>query len=80
MQRDRTWRDLLWRDHAALAARQYAIDNANRIKGLGPNSWGMSACISPTTGYSGLYGSHPIAVGHKLLDFFLNSFFAIFGS
>ncbi|HBJ61490.1 MAG TPA: hypothetical protein DDY76_07125, partial [Opitutae bacterium] len=46
--------------HAALAARRYAIDNAHRIKGLGPNSWGMSACISPTTGYSGQYGSHPI--------------------
>ena len=28
---------------AGLAARQYAIDNAHRIKGLGPNSWGM--CI-----------------------------------
>lgn len=63
---DRNWFDNS--RHAALAARQYAIDNANRIKGLGPNSWGMSACISPTTGYSGLYGSHPIAVGHKLLE------------
>ncbi|MBT3666810.1 MAG: hypothetical protein HN548_04960 [Opitutae bacterium] len=54
--------------HAGLAARQYAIDNAHRIKGLGPNSWGMSASISPSTGYSGAYGSHPIAVGHKLLE------------
>lgn len=54
--------------HAGLAARQHAIDNAHRIKGLGPNSWGMSACISPSTGYSGLYGSHPIGVGHKLLE------------
>ena len=54
--------------HAALAARQYAIDNAGRIKGLGPNSWGMSACISPSTGYSGHYGSHPIGVGYKLLE------------
>jgi hypothetical protein len=52
--------------HAAIAARQYAIDNADRIKGLGPNSWGMSACMSPTTGYSGAYGSHPIYEGHKL--------------
>ena len=33
--------------HAAIAARQYAIDNAQRLKGLGPNSWGMSACMSP---------------------------------
>lgn len=54
--------------HAALAARQYAIDNAHRIKGLGPNAWGMSACISPSAGYSGRYGSHPIGVGHKLLE------------
>ena len=54
--------------HAGLAARQYAIDNVDRIKGLGPNSWGMSASISPSTGYSGLYGSHPIGHGHKLLE------------
>ena len=54
--------------HAALAARQYAIDNADRIKGLGPNSRGMSACISPSTGYSGLYGSYPIGAGYKLLE------------
>ena len=54
--------------HAALAARQYAIDNAHRIKGLGPNSWGMSASISPSTGYSGFYGSQPIGHGHKLLE------------
>jgi hypothetical protein len=54
--------------HASLAARQYAIDNASRIKGLGRNSWGMSASISPTTGYSGHYGSHPIGHGHELLE------------
>ena len=54
--------------HAALAARQYAIDNADRITGLGPNSWGMSACISPSTGYSGAYGSYPIGAGYKLLE------------
>ena len=70
----RNIRDKLGRDwftnsrHAGLAARQYAIDNAHRIKGLGPNSWGMSASISPTTGYSGKYGSHPIGAGHKLLE------------
>ena len=54
--------------HAALAARQYAIDHAHRIKGLGPNSWGMSASISPSTGYSGRYGSHPIGAGYQLLE------------
>ncbi|MBT3381292.1 MAG: hypothetical protein HN742_22260 [Lentisphaerae bacterium] len=54
--------------HAAIAARQYAIDRAGEIKGLGPNSWGMSACMSPSTFYSGRYGSHPIGAGHKLLE------------
>ncbi|MEC9123929.1 MAG: glucoamylase family protein, partial [Verrucomicrobiota bacterium] len=63
---DRNWFDNS--RQAGLAARQYAIDNALRIKGLGPNSWGMSASISPSTGYSGLYGSYPIGVGHKLLE------------
>ena len=63
---DRNWFDNS--RHAALAARQYAIDNAGRIKGLGPNSWGMSACISPSTGYSGAYGSYPIGAGYKLLE------------
>ena len=63
---DRNWFDNS--RHAGLAARQYAIDNAHRIKGLGPNSWGMSACISPSTGYSGEYGSYPIGAGYKLLE------------
>ena len=49
--------------HAAIAARQYAIDKANEIKGLGPDSWGLSACISPSTGYSGAYGSLPAGTG-----------------
>ena len=70
----RNLRDKLGRDwftnskHAALAARQYAIDNAHRIEGLGENSWGMSASISPTTGYSGHYGSYPIGAGYKLVE------------
>lgn len=70
----RAIRDKLGRDwfensrHAALAARQYAIDSADRIKGLGPDSWGMSACISPTTGYSGHYGSFPIGRGYPLVE------------
>lgn len=54
--------------YAAIAARQYAIDRAKEIKGLGPNSWGMSACMSPSTFYSGRYGSKPIGAGHKLLE------------
>ena len=44
---------------AALAARKFAIDSSKTVKGLGPNSWGMSASISPTDGYSGHYGSMP---------------------
>jgi len=54
--------------HAAVAARQYAIDSAKRIKGLGPNSWGMSASMSPTSFYSGRYGSRPVGPRHKLLE------------
>ena len=44
---------------AALAAHRFAIDSASTVKGLGPNSWGMSASMSPTRGYSGHYGSMP---------------------
>jgi len=54
--------------HAAIAARQYAIDRASDIKGLGPNSWGMSACMSPTTFYSGHYGSKPFGAGYKVIE------------
>lgn len=54
--------------HAAIASRQYAIDRAAEIKGLGPNSWGMSACISPLTGYSGEYGSAPFNKAHKVIE------------
>jgi len=52
--------------HAAIAARQYAIDKADEIRGLGPNSWGLSACMAPpkscdpnAIAYSGMYGSAP---------------------
>jgi len=49
---------------AALAARQFAIDMAGKVKGLGPNSWGMTASMSPTTFYSGRYGSLPAGSGN----------------
>jgi len=49
--------------HAAIAARQFAIDMADEVKGLGPNSWGMTASMSPTTFYSGRYGSLPAGSG-----------------
>ena len=70
----RNLRDKLDRDwftnsrHAAQAAKHYAIDSAHRIKGLGENSWGMSASISPTSGYSGHYGSYPIGAGYQLIE------------
>ncbi|MBM3500138.1 MAG: hypothetical protein FJX74_15890, partial [Armatimonadetes bacterium] len=51
---------------AALAARQYAIDKGDEVKGLGENSWGMSAGMSPTNVYSGKYGSLP--AGHDGAD------------
>ena len=44
---------------ASLAAQRFAMDSSETIKGLGENSWGMSACMSPTDGYSGHYGSMP---------------------
>ena len=54
--------------HAAIAARQYAIDKSDEIRGLGPNSWGLSASMAPpkegddgtnVVNYSGMYGSAP---------------------
>ncbi len=60
--------------HAAVAARQYAIDKAGEIKGLGPNSWGMSASMRPpknksktTVDYCGHYGSAPFGKGYKVI-------------
>jgi len=52
--------------HAAIAARQYAIDNPENFMGWGENSWGLSASIAPPEdcdpqkiSYSGMYGSMP---------------------
>jgi len=57
---------------AAIAARQYAIDKADEIKGLGPNSWGLSASMAPAkncdpdvVNYSGMYGSAPFNPNYK---------------
>ena len=43
---------------ATLAARQYCIDNAEIFSTYGENSWGLTACDTPT-GYNGLLGSAP---------------------
>lgn len=43
---------------ATLANRQYCIDNSNKFKTFGENSWGLTPCIGPD-GYSGEYGAMP---------------------
>jgi len=63
--------------HASIAARQYAIDKADEIKGLGPDSWGLSACTAPPKAgdnrtnaftYSGMYGSAPYNPHYKPME------------
>ncbi|MBT3199531.1 MAG: hypothetical protein HN350_06400 [Phycisphaerales bacterium] len=66
--------------HAAVAARQFAIDMSGKIKGLGANSWGMSACISPTTFYSGKYGSLPAGSGADMSGLLMDGTVAPYGS
>ena len=66
--------------HAALAARQFAIDMADQIKGLGPNSWGMTASMSPTTVYSGRYGSLPAGSGNDTSRLLMDGTVAPYGS
>ncbi len=53
---------------ASLAAQQFAMDSSETVKGLGENSWGMSACMSPTDGYSGHYGSMPADRDFLMMD------------
>lgn len=43
---------------ATLANRKYCIENSNRFKTYGENSWGLTACVGPK-GYSGEYGAMP---------------------
>ena len=43
---------------ATLANRQYCIDNMDKFKTFGKNSWGLTACVGPN-GYSGDYGAKP---------------------
>ena len=53
---------------ASLAAQRFAIDSSETVQGLGENSWGMSACMSPTDGYSGHYGSMPADPDFLVMD------------
>ena len=66
--------------HAAIAARQFAIDMAGKVKGLGPNSWGMTASMSPTTFYSGRYGSLPAGSGSDTSRLLMDGTVAPYGS
>lgn len=43
---------------ATKANREYCIDNMNKYKTYGPDSWGLTACLGPK-GYSGGYGAEP---------------------
>ncbi len=43
---------------ATLANRKYCINNSDTYKTFGDNSWGLTACVSPT-GYSGEFGARP---------------------
>lgn len=43
---------------ATLANRKYCINNKNKFKTFGENSWGLTACVGPN-GYSGGYGAMP---------------------
>lgn len=43
---------------ATLAARQFCIDNQDKFTTYGENSWGLTACDTPT-GYDGLLGAPP---------------------
>lgn len=43
---------------ATRANRQYCIDNKEKFKTFGENSWGLTACVGPK-GYSGGYGAMP---------------------
>lgn len=43
---------------ATKANRQYCIDNSEKFKTFGENSWGLTACAGPS-GYSGGYGAMP---------------------
>ncbi len=43
---------------ATKANREFCIDNKNKFKTFGENSWGLTACSGPS-GYSGEYGAEP---------------------
>lgn len=50
---------------ATKVSRQFAIDNADKFKGLGENSWGFTACVGPDgyKGYGSQVGYYPVYDG-----------------
>lgn len=53
--------DYDWWKNSVLATktnRQFCIDNSDKFKTFGPNSWGLTACDGPS-GYCGGYGTPP---------------------
>lgn len=51
---------------ATKANRQYCIDNSNKFKTYGENSWGLTACVGPT-GYHG-FGAKPCDANLDIKD------------
>ncbi len=47
---------------ASRAARQYCMDNPEKLRTLGADSWGLTACDAPY-GYCGTYGAPPSGRG-----------------
>ena len=53
---------------------------ADKIKGLGPNSWGMTASMGATEFYSGRYGSLPAGSGNDTSRLLMDGTVAPYGS
>ena len=53
--------------NATLANRQFCIDNAEKFKGYGPNSWGITSMARPE-GYTMHFGTPPTGSGEAQYD------------
>jgi hypothetical protein len=53
--------------NATLANRQFCIDNADKFKGYGPNSWGITSMSRPE-GYTMHFGTPPTGSGEPQYD------------
>lgn len=52
---------------ATLAARQYCIDHADDFATYGPDSWGLTACDTPS-GYNGNLGAQPSGLNNEAVQ------------